>query len=562
MRDGSRAQSPHALLEQKTVSELLARDGVRTQIAELRQRMGSALPDSDPAGVPFDELFLLRFVLSFQSAEAAEPKLRSCVEWRMSNQDVQQAARANYAGDHDAVDALMPQLVGLKQRMSGKLHTKVTRLGGPVYNIRGCLSDEKALVAYLKENSFTMLRDFMLLQRETAFYICDTETRRTGKLVKMMTWYDMNGMSIALDRRLMSEMGAISKLSESLYPQLLQAIVILNAPSLVRGMLHVAKPFFTQRLLEKIHFCGNTQGQNLAQDAIYECPVATRLATIDTIPTYLGGACNCPGGCVNRPNSQRQPLPPKDEDGWQTIAVGGRTLLPVPFDLPAQSSLLLSVHAVAASQSEIGMTLWHQSITDSLAGDDAQSQLACPAVLRSTSAMPTEIVVGPFEGRRIAELRLDNRKGFTRRTVRLRSNMVYARRSDAARTPQQTDGSIGADTVPPVPNNSSNNSSTTLLPLKPRNLSVEWSKENVDDNDHDQYVEDEDEFFDALEVLSANGRTAMQSAAPEQNVDMFSLTGYESESQSHRANRRHRLACRHKKGAGLGAVSCCGGMRN
>ena len=84
----------------------------------------------------------------------------------------------------------------------------------------------------------------------------------------------------------------------------------------------------------------------------------------------------------------------------------------------------------------------------------------------------------------------------------------------------------------------------------------------MDDNDHDQYVEDEDEFFDALEVLSATSRTAMQSAAPEQNVDMFSLTGYESESQSHRANRRHRLACKHKKGAGLGAVSCCGGMRN
>ena len=557
MRDGSGShQPPHALLDQKTVEELLARDGVREEIAELRQRMGSALPDADPVGVPFDELFLLRFVLSFESAEAAEPKLRGCVEWRMANQVVQQAARENFAGNYGAVDALMPQLVGIKQRMSGKLHRKVTALGGPVYNIRACLNDEKALVAYLKENSFTMLRDFMLLQRETAFHICDMETRRTGRLVKMMTWYDINGMSIALDRRLMSEMGAISKLSESLYPQLLQAIVVLNAPALVRGMLHIAKPFFSKRVLEKVHFCGNTKGQNSAPNAIYGCPVVMRLTTIDTVPTYLGGTCNCPGGCVNRPNSQRQPLPPKDEDGWQTMAVGGRALLSVPFDLAARTSLFLLVHVQATGQSEIGMTLWHQPIRETHAGGSPQLELAalaCPPVL---STHPKEIRIGPFEGRSAIELRLDNTKAFTSRTVRLRSDMLSAARTDASRTPQQSAGSTDAGAMLAA----SSNSSIKLLPLKPRNLGAEWQDPAPDnDSDGDGCDEDEDRFFDALEVVSTGAGTATtaRSDAAARSIDLFAPTGYESESNPHRENRRHRVARRRRKDGDLRAFACC-----
>ena len=554
MRDGSGPQPLHALLDQKTVEELLARDGVRAEIAALRQRMGPALPDADPVGVPFDELFLLRFVLSFESAEAAESKLRGCVEWRMANKVVLQAARENFAGNYVAVDALMPQLVGIKQRMSGKLHRKVTGLGGPVYNIRACLNDEKALVAYLKENSFAMLRDFMLLQRETAFHICDTETRRKGRLVKMMTWYDINGMSIALDRRLMSEMGAISKLSESLYPQLLQAIVVLNAPAFVRGMLHIAKPFFSKRVLEKVHFCGNnTKCQNLAPNAIYGCPVVMRLTTIDTVPTYLGGTCNCPGGCVNRPNSQRQPLPPKDEDGWQTMTVGGRALLSVPFDLPAHMSLLLLLHVRATGQSEIGISLWHQPITEMLAGGSPQLELACPSVL---STHRKEIMVGPFEGRSSIELRLDNTKAFTSRTVCLRSDMLGAAWTDAPRTPQQGVGSTDAGAMLAA----SSNSSIKLFPLQPRNLCAQWSDPPPDnDSDGDGCDEDEDKFFDALEVLStgAGTGTTAKSDAVAHIVDLFAPTDYEFESNSRRENRRHQVARRHRKDGDFRALACC-----
>jgi hypothetical protein len=135
--------------------------------------------------------------------------------------------------------------------------------------------------------------------------------------------------------------------------------------------------------------------------------------------------------------------------------------------------------------------------------------------------------------------------------------MVYARRNDATRTPQQGGVSLGTDTIPAVPSDSSS-SSITLLPLKPRNLCVEWATDLDGHNDRHEYVEDEDEFFDALENMGAGGQTDMQSAAAEQNVDMFALTGYESESQSRRGNRRHRLVRRNKKGGRLATFACCG----
>ena len=75
----------------------------------------------------------------------------------------------------------MPQIKHVKHFMSGKLHAKVTGLGGPFYIIRGCLGDDKALRLYMEEHGFDLLRAFMLLQRETAFHICNAATQKTGR---------------------------------------------------------------------------------------------------------------------------------------------------------------------------------------------------------------------------------------------------------------------------------------------------------------------------------------------------------------------------------------------
>ena len=58
------------------------------------------------------------------------------------------------------------------------------------------------------------------------------------------------GVGRALARRILKN-GALPKSEAAL-----QAVVLLNAPGFVRGLMTVARPFFSRRLVEKINFCG------------------------------------------------------------------------------------------------------------------------------------------------------------------------------------------------------------------------------------------------------------------------------------------------------------------
>ena len=560
----------HTLLDLRSLEELLAGDGVRGQIGELRARMGAALPVQDPVGVQFDEVFLLRFVLSFKTADEAEPHLRNCVEWRMANETILRAARANHVRDQAAVDALMPRICGLAPFMSGKLHPKVTLLGGPVYVIRGCLSDDKALVRYMTEHGFDVLRDYMLLMRETSFTITDSETRRTGKMVKMQSWYDMSGMAIQFDKRLMSEMGAVSKISESLFPQLLQAVVILNAPSIVRGMMSLARPFFSQRLLEKIHFCGSgsTSSHTAPKDAIQACPIVSRLLAVDAVPSFLGGQCNCPGGCVCAPNSQRIPTPPLEADGKRRMTVGARTTVPVFFDVPARATLVVSV-CVENSGGDVPLRLLQRSLAQpaqAAAAADVEIRRGVPELLNSSQGS-VDISAGPFDERSELELRLENTGRITSKVVSY-SATVTCPEAAAAQAARVADG---RRSVVSGGSQSPRGSPKRTGALVPRALSAEWSPSlplprafETDDADDD----DSDEFHDAQEVLIIPTATDIVLLGRGDSVmvlgrddNAFGLTEYESslskERHKDRRSRRHLRKERGKGSSGGGVLACC-----
>lgn len=547
----------HNLLEQKKVTELLAGYGVRVQIAELRARMGAALPAQDPVGSQFDELFLLRFILSFKAADVAEPHLRRCVEWRMANATLQRAARANQVRDQVTVDALMPQIRGLSALMSGKLHPKVTLLGGPVYINRGCLNNDKAMVQYLTEHGFDLLRDYMLLMRETCFAITDSETRRTGKMVKMQTWYDMSGMAIQFDKKLMSEMGAVSKMSESIFPQLLQAVVILNAPSIVRGMMYLARPFFSKGLLEKIQFCGSgsTSSDTAPKDAIQACPVVTRLLAMDAVPSFLGGQCNCPGGCICSPNSQRVPTPPLEADGRRQMTVAARAVVPLVFDVPGQTTLVMSV-CVEDAGGEVLLSLVQRSLAPralAAAAEDVEIREGVPELLSSRQGK-VEISVGPFDERSELELRLENTGRISSKVVSYASAVsggVATAASDAAGV-----AGAGSPRWQPAVSADSPGSPNQRRPLAPRALSAEWSPSPPSPHTSDTDDDDEDdEFHDAQEVILTPTVVVLG-----RDDNAFGLTGYESSlsKERHKERRSRRQPKGRGKGSGSRALACCG----
>ena len=509
----------HPMLRQDAVADLLGAEGRRGEIAALRSRLGAELPTVDPVGVAFDELFLLRFVLSFKSAAEAEAPLRACVKWRLANGALLRAARANHRGDEAAVDALMPQLKHVKHFMSGKLHAKVTGLGGPFYMIRGCLGDDKALRLYMEEHGFDLLRDFMLLQRETAFHICNATTQKTGKLVKMMTFHDMGGMNFSFDRKFLKQMGAVSKLSESLFPQLLQAVVLLNAPGFVRGLMTVARPFFSRRLVEKINFCGAESTHTAPPDAIRRCPVATRLLAIDSIPSFLGGQCNCPGGCIGHPNAQRTPLLPVLDDGRRHAVLPGSSTLPLVFDLPSHTSLTVSVRVEgAAGQGSVNVSVWH--VTEARGRKEREVQ---PTRAIIAGAAAAELKAGPFDQRGDLEVRLENAKS-GKRTVSYASNMTAA--------------TAAADAPRLLP------SARAPLPRRPAS--------DVSCTDSDE-LNESDEYHDALSLQELPPQPAPRSrdGGGDVGAALFDLHGYET----YRGRRRPHKPPRQ---AGARAYACCG----
>ena len=138
--------------------------------------------------------------------------------------------------------------------------------------------------------------------------------------------------------------------------------------------------------------------------------------------------------------------------------------------------------------------------------------------------------------------------------MRLKSDMLSAERNEVASTPQCGDRLMAAGALRTV----SSTSNVKLLPLQPRNLSVEWSAANNGDSDDDGSDGDEDEFFDALEGFIGNERTT-PSAVPEGGVDKFALTGYESELHPRQENRGRRVGRVHRKDGNKRTIACCGG---
>jgi hypothetical protein len=154
------------------------------QIADLRNRLGSALPSTPE----YDEIFLLRYVLTWEKksgdwASNAEKAIRATVEWRTKNAQVLADTRRTGVAPHE--DKF------LKFQTTGYSGT----LGGmePLYIVRTGLCNVKGL---MNSMPFDDVADFLLFSKEVAYARCDMLTRKTRQLIKMVTVVDMAGYSM------------------------------------------------------------------------------------------------------------------------------------------------------------------------------------------------------------------------------------------------------------------------------------------------------------------------------------------------------------------------------
>jgi hypothetical protein len=221
-------------------------------------------------GVPFDEIFILRFVLSNPKLEVAERKLNSALEWRSNN-------LAKITGPVPNEELL---LKNWKHSITGWLNNQYL-----LFIDRGGHADWRSA---LKEMSKDELVEHLTIMNEKSFQLCDAKTRETGKLCKVITVVDLGGLSLfKFDPKFAKAFGESSHNSNVMYPQLLKMLVLLNLPFFFKVLIGIAEKFISKETQEKVKFCY----AKTATQSASKCPFFSQFGPAGQaiLPEFLGG---------------------------------------------------------------------------------------------------------------------------------------------------------------------------------------------------------------------------------------------------------------------------------
>ncbi len=238
----------------------------------------------------WDDVVLLRYLLSKITVQKAAAALRFAGAWRRE-------PRNKFCLDLVAAGE-MPGMykVLVKHGLSFScLHAgHDASNGGPVAYARFGAFEAAPLFDIF---SVEEVEQLLSCAKEQAFLQCDRETRASGELVKMLIVNDLEGVRLLArpPKPFLVAFGNSTKIAENLYPQVLGANILINSPTLVSVMISVARLFLSQRLMNKFRFCKRSEGQPIS-----ECPFIAKEKAIaeEDVPSFLGGQCQCPGGCV------------------------------------------------------------------------------------------------------------------------------------------------------------------------------------------------------------------------------------------------------------------------
>ena len=243
------------------------------------------------ARIPYDDLWLLRFILSNGDGKDAEKAARATLEYREKHTDL--LTRCANGEEH-------PMMGKMSKLSISEIWQSSTRIDEPVQLIRAGKSNVKKLMDTYHPDQVV---EYMNYQKEQAFILCDDATRRTRRLVKMVTVVDMHSSRFAdNDNRFFKTLGRASKDSELYYPQLLAITVGINVPSYLNLIWPIAKRLMPAKTLAKFRICG---ARDTVTQSAAGCPFATEVFTPETLVDFLGGAVPAPTtsilGPVDRP---------------------------------------------------------------------------------------------------------------------------------------------------------------------------------------------------------------------------------------------------------------------
>lgn len=238
-----------------------------------------------------DDVWLLRYALSFKGKvkPAANAALKA-LTWRTEpyGAAVTAAARARKRPPGFSDEELRT----IDAYLISAFHHS-SSFEDPVLIIRAGLSNTQALMNTISVEKMVSWYNYF---NEIAFQYCEAQTRRLGYFVKVITLQDLNGIGFVQEQRFFKAMGTSSKMNEWLFPQLIGKTILLNSPCWFNLAFAAASKVMSPKSMEKV--C------NHQEPLISDSETSRLVGTRETLPTFLGGLCQCEVGCIGKiPNA-------------------------------------------------------------------------------------------------------------------------------------------------------------------------------------------------------------------------------------------------------------------
>ncbi|CAK0877219.1 unnamed protein product [Prorocentrum cordatum] len=323
-----------APLERAPLAELLAErrsavDGLR---AALQKPEGGAAGEGGAAVCPLpgfaDDVWLLRYTISFEDTASAAAAARKALAWRRENGPLIEAARRRRApDDFTAVELRAIELF----LTSAYQHT--SRFGDPVFvsRMRGC--NLRALMDAVSEAKLERWLNFV---NECAWQYCEAASKGAGAFVKQINIQDVAATAMVQEMRFFRALGSSSKTNEWLRPQFIGKTYsnILNPPAWVKFASRLAGSVMSPQAIAKIFVHpGSVPGRAPAGvDGARLCRFAREfLGDPARVPSFVGGTCDSD---LVFPVSARQESAPEGDE----LRREPRVLAGLPRPLEAQQA--------------------------------------------------------------------------------------------------------------------------------------------------------------------------------------------------------------------------------
>ena len=165
---------------------------------------------------------------------------------------------------------------------------KITKEGYPVYfQIMGKLNAEELFkLGTPDEITKYSVKIYDILERDY-FKICSKlKNKYVHGVFNIIDFRNIKATSL-LNKNLLSYIKETFKICQDYYPESLAGCYILNAGLAFRTFYSAVKVFLDSKTREKIKVFGENYKDGLLERIDADC-----------LPTFFGGTCDCPGGCL------------------------------------------------------------------------------------------------------------------------------------------------------------------------------------------------------------------------------------------------------------------------